>query len=225
MTTCHKYLGLCLMLAQLVSPVNADSVSDEQKLTKLMTKLELATDCVFKAVQVCQEWDYPGKMSMESIFDYVRHDNTQEAHKHALIYQFALLLKTILTAKLMGAGPQNQARDKQLRKEVSQLLKHIEQTHVLKLYFNKQNLSSPHADIALTLPLKLFKQEAPLLVEMQMSSNAATINEGPSGAFMRLQDDKSLILRLNSRLSHEPAWLSDSIQIEIETTLLQYHGH
>ena len=94
---------------------------------------------------------------------------------------------------------------------MSQLVKQIEQTHVLKLNFNKQNLSSPDADIALTLPLKLFKQEAPLLVEMQMSSNAATINESPSGAFMRLQDDKSLILRLNSRLSLEPAWLTDSL--------------
>ena len=95
----------------------------------------------------------------------------------------------------------------------------------MRLNYDKQLLTSPNADIALTLPLKLFKQEAPLLVEMQMSSNAAAIVESSSGATIRLQDDKSLILRLHYTLSHQPSWLSDSLQIEIETTLLQYHGH
>ena len=114
------------MLAHLVGPQKEANLTEEQKMISLIGRLELATDCVHKAVQVCQEWDFPGKVSMEGIYDFVRQDNTHEAHKHALIYQLALLIKTILTAKLMSGRAGSQTRERETQKEISRSVKQIE---------------------------------------------------------------------------------------------------
>mmetsp|Transcript_5916 Transcript_5916/g.8020 ORF Transcript_5916/g.8020 Transcript_5916/m.8020 type:complete len:99 (+) Transcript_5916:464-760(+) len=96
---------------------------------------------------------------------------------------------------------------------------------MLKLALDCKLLATGASGYSFNLPLKLFKQESPLLLVISINSNVAAIVENPAGAFMRLLDDKSLILRLHSRLSHRPSFARGCLQIEIETTLLQYHGH
>ena len=65
--TKDKYLNVCHTMTELLSPISPDADSD-----MMMRKLSLATECVFRAVQVCQEWDYPGKAAVDSVYDYVR---------------------------------------------------------------------------------------------------------------------------------------------------------
>ena len=57
-----------------------------------------------------------------------------------------------------------------------------------------------------------------------MSSNAAQISEGALGSFMKLSEDKKLILRLQLELNQRMARKNENLQVIMETTLLQYHG-
>ena len=56
-----------------------------------------------------------------------------------------------------------------------------------------------------------------------MSSNAAPISEGPLGSFMRLTEDKKLVLRLRLSLKQKVR-KEEQLQVVMEATLLQYHG-
>ena len=66
MSTREKYLSVCLALTELLRPM--EEIDSEV----LMKKLAMAQECVNKAVQVCQEWDYPEKWQIDTVYDQVR---------------------------------------------------------------------------------------------------------------------------------------------------------
>ena len=100
----------------------------------------------------------------------------------------------------------------------------IERTHRVSLNQDVQQLRAGQASFGFTLPQKFFSQVAPLFLTIQMSSNAAQISEGALGSFMKLSEDKKLILRLQLELNQRMARKNENLQVIMETTLLQYHG-
>lgn len=95
----EKHLIVCLILSDILCPIASDSPN---ALTLLMKRLMIASECVNMAIQVCQEWNFPGKQQIESLYDYVRQDNTSEAHKYALLFQVAELAQAAIMARLLS---------------------------------------------------------------------------------------------------------------------------
>ena len=81
------------------------------------------------------------------------------------------------------------------------MIRLIERTHRVSLCPDVAQLRPGQASFGFSLPQKFFSQVAPLFLTIQMSSNAAQIQEGAFGSFIKLNEDKKLILRLHLGLN------------------------
>ena len=92
-----------LLLSEVLAPLSAQTLlSAEDTHASLFYRFQVASDALNKAVQALQEWSYPGKEQIDSLYDIVKQDNTWESHKHALLYQIAQLTQLSIMSKLLS---------------------------------------------------------------------------------------------------------------------------